>query len=396
MNRNCSVVVHLSLINDVGPATVFKLFKHLYLIKFPEATQVELIDLRTHQSELNAAVFFDYTAADFIQRVGISERSAQVIVQGLADVKPLDDELERARRHEVAIITFLDENYPTLLRQIHVPPVVLYCQGAVLQPEAKRIGFVGSRRATDYAARAMRKLIPGLVASEWQIVSGGAEGADTIAHEMTLECGGTTLAVLGSGLLQPYPASNRKLFDRMIAAGSTLVSPFPLMTPPDRGTFPARNRIISGLSSGCVIVQAAERSGALITAQCALEQGRTVFAIPGSIADEVSAGCHRLIQDGAKLVHKLDDIREEFGEGSEVGAHLLVRQPEQMAQIGQVPAASVSSDPVLACLGHPTTLDELLDKTVLVPEVLQDRLFELQFEGKIRQNFAGTWECVEK
>ncbi|MFA5306143.1 MAG: DNA-processing protein DprA [Candidatus Babeliales bacterium] len=396
MNGNHSLLTHLSLITDVGPATIFKLFKHLYRIKFPEASQVELVDLRTHQCELDASVLYCYTALDFIQKVGFSERLALRIVEGLNNKKLLDDERELARRHEVAIVTFLDESYPELLHHIHLPPVVLYCQGSSLQREAKSIGFVGSRRATDYATRAMRKLIPGLVASGWQIVSGGAEGADTIAHELTLECGGRTIAVLGSGLLQPYPASNKKLFEKMIASGSTLVSPFSLMTPPDRGTFPARNRIISGLSSGCVIVQAAERSGALITAQCALEQGRSVFAIPGSITDDLSAGCHRLIQDGAKLVNKLDDILEEFGEGAEVGAQLLVRHSEQSAQIIEVAATKVSSDPVIACLMQPATLDELLDKTGCSADELQDRLFQLQLEGKIRQNFAGTWECVEK
>lgn len=396
MNGKHSLLMHLSLITDVGPATVFKLFKHLYFIKFPEITQVEIIDLCAHQHELDASVLYCYTALDFMQKVGLSERVAQRIVDGLSNKNLLDDELERARRHEVSIVTFLDESYPVLLRQIHLPPVVLYCQGASLQRDAKSIGFVGSRRATDYASRAMRKLIPGLVASGWHIVSGGAEGADTIAHELTLECAGSTVAVLGSGLLQPYPASNKKLFERMIAGGGTLVSPFPLMTPPDRGTFPARNRIISGLSNGCVIVQAAERSGALITAQCALEQGRSVFAVPGSITDELSAGCHRLIQDGAKLVNKLDDILEEFGEGSEVGAQLLVRHPEQLVQTIEIQAACVSSDPVIACLMQPATLDELLDKTGCSADELQDRLFQLQLEGKIRQNFAGTWECVEK
>jgi DNA processing protein len=396
MDRICNVVVHLSLIDDVGPATIFKLFRHLYREKYPEATQVDLVDLRARQHELDVERIFDYTVSDFVHHVGISDRLAQVIISGRADTKLLDNELELARRHNVAIVTFLDASYPKLLQQIHLPPVVLYTQGALLQSEAKRIGFVGSRRATDYAARAMHKLIPGLVVSGWQVVSGGAEGADTIAHDITLECGGKTVAVLGSGLLQPYPASNKKLFEHMVTVGSTLVSPFPLMTPPDRKTFPARNRVISGLSDGCVIVQAAERSGALITANYAVEQGRSVFAIPGSITDELSTGCHRLIQDGAKLVHKLDDILEEFGEGSEIGAQLMVRQPDQSTKSIEDSVVRISSDPVVACLSCPATLDELLDKTGLLPAVLQDRLFELQCEGKIRQNFAGTWECVEK
>jgi DNA processing protein len=394
--RNSRIVLHLSLINDVGPATVLKLFRHLYVNKFPDVPRVDWGDLVEHQHDLDGDVLYTYNSSDFVTIAGISERLAGLIAQGLADKNLLDDAQECARRHAITIITFFDEAYPEILRQIHMPPLVLYYQGAPLQRDAKRIGFVGSRRATDYAARAMRKLIPGLVESGWHIVSGGAEGADTIAHDITLECGGRTLAVLGSGLLQPYPLSNKKLFERIVDTGGAVISPFPLMTAPDKGTFPARNRIISGLSLGCVIVQAAERSGALITAHCALDQGRAVFAVPGSISEELSAGCHRLIQEGAKLVNNLDDILEEFGEGSTVGAQILVRRPVQVQTTIGDAAVQQSVDPVVACLVRPASLDELLDKTGLCAASLQDRLFELQLEGKIRQNFAGTWECVEK
>ena len=167
------------------------------------------------------------------------------------------------------------------------------------------------------------------------------------------------------------------------------------MTPPDKGNFPARNRIISGLSLGCVVVQAAERSGALITAHCALDQGRVVFAVPGSISEELSAGCHGLIKEGAKLVNNLDDILEEFGEGSAFGAQ-TIRKADEMQTTIEVAHIQQSHDPVIACLVRPASLDELLEKTGLSTASLQDRLFELQIEGKVRQNFAGTWEYVEK
>ena len=227
----------------------------------------------------------------------------------------LDEELALLEKHSITLLTPFDNNFPEDLKQIHHPPMVLYCKGAPIEPAAKRLAIVGSRKANDYAKQVIQSLVPSLVEHGWAIVSGGAEGADTMAHQAVLDAGGNTIAVLGAGLLTPpFPASNKQLFERMVAHGGTLVSPFSLRTPADRTTFPQRNRIISGLSLGSVVVQAAQRSGALITARFALEQGRQVFAVPGLVNDDLSYGSHHLIKQGAKLVSTVSDIFEEFGE----------------------------------------------------------------------------------
>jgi DNA processing protein len=252
------------------------------------------------------------------------------------------------------------------------------------------MGFVGSRLASPYAAQVIKHLVPPLVEHQWVIVSGGAQGADTMAHETALAAGGKTIAVLGSGLLCPYPASNRSLFQRIVDSGGIVMSPFPLLVPPDRGTFPARNRIISGLSLGCVIVQAAQRSGALITANFALEQGRQVFAVPGLINESLSDGCHALIKQGAKLVNTVGDIVEEFGESwhRTSSAEASVYTPGRNAARGAVEV----TDPLLIHMALPLSLDELSLKTGFDVATLQDKLFMLQLEGKARQLFTGMWE----
>ncbi len=181
--------------------------------------------------------------------------------------------------------------------------------------------------------------------------------------------------------MEPYPWENRNLFREVVEKGGTLVSPFPLTLKPFPGNFPARNRIISGLSRGCIVIQAAKKSGALITARFALEQGRQVFAVPGSIFDNLSVGCHRLIAEGARLASSFEDILEEFGEAV---------QKKSSDKVG----TTENADPVLECLREALSIDELTLKLNMDVATLQDRLFELQLKGKAQQNFAGYWERV--
>jgi len=385
LQKNNRVLLHLSLLESVGPSTVFKLLKCVYLRQYPELLHVGWMELIERQNELDLELLYAYSAADFVRYTGLTDRLASVLAHGLASQDLLNKELELAAKHNIKILSFLDIDYPEILKQIHNPPTILYCQGAPFQTMAKRIGIVGSRQASTYAYGVLANLVPGLVAQGWHIVSGGAQGADTIAHEATLTAGGRTIAVLGSGLLQPYPHSNKSLFKQIVETGGTMVSPFPLMMFPDKPNFPARNRIISGLSLGCIVVQAAEKSGALITAHCALEQGRQVFAVPGPIDDVLSAGCHNLIKDGAKLVNNVNDILEEFGENCSTESIHPAQKINEPSE----------SDPLLLCLVKPSTLDELLLQTGLDVADVQNRLFELQLSGKVRQNFAGTWERVK-
>lgn len=390
-----SILLHLSLIPGAGPQTVFKLLRHLYHDAYPDVLHAGWTEIIESHTTLDFSKIYAYSISDFMRYAELTERQAKSLADGLSDHSIIDQELERAARHNVSIITLLDDGYPELLKQIYSPPLVLYCQGSFRQGTEKYIAIVGSRKSTDYAAHVIDELVPGLVAQGWYIVSGGAEGADTMAHHKTLDVQGTTIAILGSGLLQPYPSSNINLFKKICDQGGAVISPFPLNTPPDRPHFPARNRIIAGMSLGSIVIQAAEKSGALITAQCALEQGRQVFAVPGQIHNELSAGCHNLIKQGAKLVHTVNDILEEFSESYQPIIHHQQNIVDGTTKTGKQPAPvlNIQIDPILTYLVKPATLDELIFHTGMPITDLQDRLFQLQLEGKVYQTFAGTWEC---
>ncbi len=292
------VLVHLNLIDGVGPATIARLrtlftnLSDIYNIKKPE---------REHQ-------------------FGFSSALAQKIVEGLSDIRVLHVELELLYKNNVRMITVLDDAYPMLLREIHVPPAVLYYRGSPLWSSDQMISLVGSRKADSYGRLIVQKIVPPLMDLGWITVSGGAIGIDGMVHQETLEAGGKTIAVLGSGLLCPYPPVNGPLFEDIVRKGGMVVSSFSLRTSALAGNFPARNRIIAGLSRGCVVVQAAARSGALITAGYALEQSRDVFAVPGRIDDSLSEGCNQLIKQGAKPVCDVSDILEEYEQPVSSGA----------------------------------------------------------------------------
>ena len=192
--------------------------------------------------------------------------------------------------------------------------IMLYIQGADLATFTKCLAVIGSRDADRYGKQVIESLVPPLVEHGWSIVSGGALGADAMAHAATLKAGGKTIAVIGSGLLHPSPTSNLDLFDTILANDGALLSIFPLSMKSRPENFPIRNRIISGLSRGVIVAQGARKSGTRITAQYALEQGRDVFAIPGLIDNPLSEGCHALIQEGAKLISRVEDVFEEYGE----------------------------------------------------------------------------------
>jgi len=222
-----------------------------------------------------------------------------------------------------------------------------------------------------------------------------------MAHRATVQANGKTVVVLGSGLLHLYPASNIRLFESVVSAGGALVSIFPMATQARPGNFPARNRIIAGLSRGCVVVQAAKKSGARITARFALEEGREVFAVPGPIDDELSVGCNALIQEGAKLAGSVEDILIEFsGEfgftpkkmkpKEKMWAHSPLSAPAEKKE-KEPEDQSIQSQIVRACVPTCST-DDLSLKLGIDVEQLHELLFDLQLAGRIRQNFAGLWE----
>jgi DNA processing protein len=220
--------------------------------------------------------------------------------------------VEECRRQGVALLLPGHEQYPRLLEEIVDPPGVLFVRGKILPRDGLSIAIVGTRHATHYGLTQAQRLAAGLARAGLTIVSGLARGVDAAAHRGALEAGGRTLAVLGSGVLNIYPPEHVSLSEDVIAGGA-LISESPPHREPFSGVFPQRNRIISGLSNGVIVVEAPQQSGALITARLASEQGRTVFAVPGRADSRVSQGCHRLIRDGAKLVESVDDVLEELG-----------------------------------------------------------------------------------
>jgi len=221
-----------------------------------------------------------------------------------------DEELQRCTKSGIRIITIDTPEYPQLLREIPLPPPLLYVRGKLNQSIIS-LGIVGSRKASSYGCGITKKLSIELSCLGISVVSGMASGIDGIAHQAVLDNSGMTIGILGCGIDVIYPKENKKLFKRMWEYG-TLISEFPLGTPPLARNFPIRNRIISGLSHGILVIEASLKSGSLITARLALEQGREVFAVPGQISSFNSSGTHWLIKQGAKLVEGICDITEEF------------------------------------------------------------------------------------
>ncbi len=381
MNIN-NILLHLLLIPRVTPRTVFKLLAYASYQRYHKTVSVDFI-AHLHESDLISLDFiYSFSVSDFIERCGLRIEYARELVDGLKDVEVRDKELLLIEKHSVEIVSLYDKNYPELLRHIHLPPYILYYKGGQLESHAKRVALVGARKSNDYGRKVINHLVPTLTQQGYQVVSGGALGADAFAHEATLQAGGITIAVLGSGLLELYPWSNKKLFERIEYSGGILVSPFPLAHKPDRTTFPARNRIIAGLSQGTVVIQAAARSGALITAEFALQQGRQVFAVPGSVLEPLSQGCHALLNQGAKLVQTADDILQEFGDQVESRMAIQTNFTQQ----------AVITDPVLCLLDQPASIDELSFKLGIDLDDVHDKLFNLQLEGAVKQTFSGLWE----
>ena len=224
-------------------------------------------------------------------------------------------------------VTLVDDEYPALLKEIIDPPLALFYRGDLALLNKPLVSMVGSRRASAYGANAARALTRPLVESGVGVVSGLARGIDAAAHETALESGGTTIAVLGTGIDVVYPRSHRRL-TRAIESRGLVLTEFPPGMPPLAANFPVRNRVISGLSLGTIIVEATSRSGSLITARMAAEQGREVFAVPGSIFSAGSEGTHRLIQYGAKLVHDVQDIIEELPATVQLAVRSKAAEPE--------------------------------------------------------------------
>lgn len=395
MNENRKALLHLFLISGIGSVTVYKICRGLLKQIAPHSWGGDVFQHAQLLQRLPFSSLYDYSSHSLQQAFSISTKLADEIANSLKDSTVLDKELEDAYENNIRIITILDSEYPSSLRHIYMPPLVLYVSGILPTMDNKMLAFVGSRNADEYSSAVIQNILPPLVQQGWHIVSGGALGVDACSHRTTLQMGGYTVAVLGSGLRRLYPAENKQLFKDIADNEGAVISPFPLHCDPARGNFPARNRVISGLSMGTVVIRAARRSGALITARFALEQGRHVFVVPGNIFHSLSQGCHKLLKQGATPITSAADILEEFGEyvdpliqGAQISSYAK-NEKNQQKTINTVP-----QDPLLKHLGIATSFDELELKTGLSFQELQDKLFELQLSGKVKQNFAGYWEKV--
>ncbi len=297
-------------------------------------------------------------------------------------------EIETAARHGILIRPFWDADYPALLKPLYDPPLVLYIRGTLDSGDAISLAMVGTRAPTWYGRAQTERFARLLAARDIAVTSGLARGIDTIAHETTLQAGGRTIAVIGSGLRNIYPSENARLADRVGSEGA-LCSEFCLHASPNPRNFPRRNRIISGLSRGVLVVEAGSRSGALITADWALEQGREVFAIPGRIDSPQSAGCHALLKQGAaKLVASVEDILEEFPDIRKRTGCDRGKTPDRTAASGPLPGGSVREDEriLINLLGdEPCHIDRLIAESRLPSPSVASTLLGLELKRLVRQ-----------
>lgn len=247
---------------------------------------------------------------DWVDRVRISSGKRQLISEQL-EAFNLGAHLNRLEKMNIEVVTILEDRYPPMLRHIYAPPLLLYYKGDWELTKGQLLGVVGSRRHSNYGKEAVQSIIPKIASHNIGIVSGLARGIDTLAHKITVKQGGTTIAVIGTGIHHYYPTENRSL-QKYIAQDHLLISEYPPQTKADKHHFPDRNRIISGLSRGVLVVEAKQRSGSLITANRALEEGRDVFAIPGAIDNAYSTGTNNLIKLGAIPVTQADDILSQW------------------------------------------------------------------------------------
>ncbi len=328
------------------------------------------------------AAVFQATPAQLQSVQGVTPAIAQAI-RGFKDWDRVEAQLDRLRQRGARMLTWDEPAFPARLKQIPYPPPFLFLQGTLTPEDDLAVALVGTRGASYYGLKTSRRLAGALAARGVTVVSGLARGIDAAAHRGALENSGRTLAVLGCGLDVVYPPENREFCEQIPKQGA-LISEYPLGTPPEARNFPVRNRIISGLALGLVVVEAGLKSGTSITVNYALDQGREVFAVPGPVDSPTSIGPHRLIQQGAKLIQDVADILEELPG--------LAKGPGPLFASGRLSEAvpghprSGTEDPLLAVLGSdPMPLDELVRASGLPPAQVLSRLTVLELEGLVKE-----------
>lgn len=349
----------------------------LWLTRIPGIGPARLRQIQARYGSLEAA-WHHAQASELQQIAGIREEMAQQIVTSRQSFCP-ERELERLHRKGVRFCVIGEADYPAPLLSMHNPPPGLYMKGSWLPQDERAIAIVGTRRATRYGQLVTRQMTRALAEWDITIISGLARGIDSYAHEAALQAHGRTIAVLAGGFDHLYPRENRKLAE-LIEGRGALITEYPPEMEVKAGQFPARNRLIAALSRGVLVVEAGDRSGAIITADLALEQGKEVFAVPGPITAPSSAGTNQLIKEGAKLVTKVDDILEEFPDWRKIREK--GRGKSQHPLLEQIGCAAVHIDDLHRQLGLP------------LPE-LHKLLLQLELAGRIRALPGGFYMQTE-
>ncbi|MFQ6000549.1 MAG: DNA-processing protein DprA [Anaerolineae bacterium] len=310
-----------------------------------------------------------------LREAGLDRRSLESLLAARKEIS-LEEEEARVAQAGAKAITWEDENYPPRLRHIHNPPPLLYVRGEILPQDEWAVAVVGTRNPSHYGKQVVDQIAGDLARNGITVISGLARGIDSLAHRAALEAGGRTIAVLGCGIDIIYPPEHTKLAQTIIEEGA-LVTEYPLGTPPEGGNFPPRNRIISGLALGTVIVEAGERSGALITADYTLEQGRELFAVPGKIVARKSRGTNRLIQEGgAKLILSVEDIMEE----------LNLTMIEEHREVQEILPENETESMILGLISQePVHVDEIGRQSGLPIAQVTSTLALMELKGLVRQ-----------
>jgi DNA processing protein len=332
------------------------------------------------------AALFQVPLAELMSRGELGRRTAEaVLIRRDGDAaKRIDGELRAIERQRITILTCMDPGYPARLLTIPDPPPLLYLRGSLAEADRQAVAVVGSRRASPAGRAVTEQLARELAGLGFTVVSGLARGVDAAAHRGALAAGGRTLAVLGCGIDQTYPPEHKKLRETIESHGAVL-SECPMGAPPHPHHFPKRNRIISGLSMGVVVTEAAHESGSLITARLAAEQGREVFAVPGPVTSECSRGPHGLIRQGAALVERVDDIVEELLPQLDDAMRDRLKNRKAEPIPSQRTLDPLESRIVAQLSFDPLHIDDLVERTGLTAAEVQTAMLTLEFAGRVRQ-----------
>ena len=320
-----------------------------------------------------------------LAQAGLGLKVIERVVQARESVD-LEKVWAKIEKQGIKILTWHDETYPQRLKEIDQPPPVLYIRGEYLPDDLFAVAIVGTRRVTSYGRQITEELSSFLAANSMTVISGLARGVDAIAHQTSLKAGGRTIAVLGSGVDKIYPPEHRALAEQMMERGC-IISDYAPGTPPEASNFPPRNRIISGLSLAVVVVEAGETSGALITAEFAAEQGREVFAVPGSILAPQSKGTNKLIQNGALPLLSVNDLMQALD---------ITRVGEQKAVRKIMPADAIEAKLLTVLTQEPLHVDEIRNQSELPIEKVSAALVLMELKGMVRQVGGMNYVAVRE